>query len=194
MGVVVQMGDEPIDALFAAQYSCFRFPFPTVAEQIGREPAVRCQQALNVRIHKFWWWHGFTGGGSCSIPLLRWRRFKWRLYGTAMGGNGDIVVATVAFLPPTFVRVFSVHNVDGATVQTFPLFSAGLGGSMECQALRAVKGKIALLADDGRLLEHVVVRAWCGLVPVAGPASSAFAGMVSRVVLVETAITFMAPI
>ena len=65
---------------------------------------------------------------------------------------------------------------------------------MERQALGAVKGQVTLIADDGGLLEHVVVRAWSGLIPVAGSASSAFARVVSSVVVVETAITFMAPI
>ena len=111
-----------------------------------------------------------------------------------MGRNGDIVVATVTLLPPTTVRMFSVHDVDGATVQTFPLFSAGLGSEMECQALGAVKGKITLLADGVRFLEFIIVRTWSGMVSIAGPASSPLAGMVSRVVVVVTAITFRAPI
>ena len=124
MGVVIQMGQEEVDAVFAAQHSDIGLPFPTVAEQIGRESAVGCQQALNVRINKFWRWHGFAGGGSCSIPLLRWRRFKGRLDKTFMGRNGDIVVAGITFLPPTAMRVFSVHDVDSAAVQTFFRFAA----------------------------------------------------------------------
>ena len=65
---------------------------------------------------------------------------------------------------------------------------------MECQALGAVKGQMALVADDGSLAELIVVRAWCGLVPVAGPASSAFARMVGRIVRVVAAVALGAPI
>ena len=122
--MVIQMGQEEVDAVFAAQHSDIRFPLPTVAKQIGREPAVRCQQALNVRIHKFWRRHGFAGGGSCNIPLLRRRRFKGWLNKTFMGCNGDVIVAAVTFLPPTSVRVFSINHVDGATVQAFLPFPA----------------------------------------------------------------------
>ena len=118
------MGNEKVDAVFSTQYSDVGFPLPTVAEQIGREAAVRCQQTFNVRIHKFWRWHGFAGGGSCSIPLLRRRRFKGRLNGAAMGRNGDVIVAGITFLPPTSVRVFAVDDVNSAAVQTFFLFAA----------------------------------------------------------------------
>ena len=65
---------------------------------------------------------------------------------------------------------------------------------MERQALRAVKGQIALVADDGGLLVHVVVWTRIRLVPVAGPASSAFAGVVGRVVLIIATVAFVAPI
>ena len=65
---------------------------------------------------------------------------------------------------------------------------------MECQTLGAVKGKITLLADGVRFLEFIIVRAWCWLIPIAGPASGPLAGVVRCVVVVETAIAFMAPI
>ena len=103
-------------------------------------------------------------------------------------------MAGITFLPPTTVRVFSVHDVNGATVQAFSLFAARLAGSMECQALGSVKGKIALLTDDGRLLVHVVVRAWSGLVPVASPASGPLAGVIGRIIRVVATVTLMAPI
>ena len=111
-----------------------------------------------------------------------------------MSRNGDIVVAAVTFLPPASVRVFSVHDVDGATVQTFSLFAARLGGSMERQALRAVKGQIALLADDGGFVVHVVVRAWCGLVTVTRTTGGPFARVVGSIVVVITTVALMAPI
>ena len=111
-----------------------------------------------------------------------------------MGRNGDVIVAGITFLPPTSVRVFSVDDVNSATVQTFFLFSTRLGGSMERQALGAVKGQMALVADDGGLLVHVVVRTWVGLVSVARPASSTFAGVVSGIIMVIATVTFMAPI
>ena len=65
---------------------------------------------------------------------------------------------------------------------------------MECQALGSIKGKIALLAEDGRLLEHVVVRTRVGLVPVAGPASGPLARMVGGIIGVVATITFVTPI
>ena len=42
MGVVIQMGEEPIDAIVSAQDSDVGLPFPAIAKQIGREAAVRC--------------------------------------------------------------------------------------------------------------------------------------------------------
>ena len=111
-----------------------------------------------------------------------------------MGGNGDVIVTGITFLPPTSVRVFSVDDVDGATVQTFFLFSTRLAGPMERQALGTVKGQVTLVADDGRLLEHVVVWAWIGLVSVAGPASSAFARVVGCILVLETTVALVAPI
>ena len=65
---------------------------------------------------------------------------------------------------------------------------------MERQALGAVKGQVTLIADDGRLLVHVVVRARSGLVPVTGPASSAFARVVRCIILIVTAVALVAPI
>ena len=65
---------------------------------------------------------------------------------------------------------------------------------MERQALGAVKGQVTLLADDGRLLVHVVVWTWCWLVSVAGPASSAFARVVGCIIRIVATVTFMAPI
>ena len=65
---------------------------------------------------------------------------------------------------------------------------------MESQALRAIKWKIALVANGGGLLELIVVRAWSGLVSIAGPASSAFAGMVGCIVCVVTTVALVAPI
>ena len=53
---------------------------------------------------------------------------------------------------------------------------------------------MALLADDGGLLELVVVWTRVGLVSIAGPASSTFAGVVGRVVVVITAVALVAPI
>ena len=188
------MGNEKVDAFVSTQHGNVGLPFPTVAEQIGREPAVRCQQALNVRVNKFWWWHGFTGGGSCSIPLLRRRRFKGWLDKTFMGRNGDVIVATVALLPPTSVRVFSINHVHGTTVQTFFCFSTRLAGSMERQALGAVKGQVALVADDGGLLVHVVVWAWSGLVSIAGSASGTLARVVGCIIVVIATVTLVAPI
>ena len=83
-----------------------------------------------------------------------------------MGGDWDVIMAGITLLPPTTVRVFSVHDVNGATVQAFLLFAAGLGPKMECQALGAVKGQMALVADGDRFLEFIIVRTWSGLVPV----------------------------
>ena len=111
-----------------------------------------------------------------------------------MGRNGDIVVAGITFLPPTTMRMFSVHDEDGTTVQAFLLFAAGLGPKMETQTIGTIKGQVALVADGVRFLEFIIVRTWSGLVSIAGPASSPLAGMVSRIVLVITAITFRAPI
>ena len=116
------------------------------------------------------------------------------MYGAFMGCNGDIVVAGITFLPPTTVRVFSVHDVNGATVQAFSLFAARLAGSMECQALRAVKGQIALVADDGGFAVHVVVRTGCWLVSVAGPASGPLTGVVGSIIMVITTVALVAPI
>ena len=65
-----------------------------------------------------------------------------------MGCNADVVVAGITFLPPTSVLVFTVEDVNGATVQAFPFFSACLAGSMECQALGAVKGEVATMRTD----------------------------------------------
>ena len=36
--------------------------------------------------------------------------------GAAMCSNGDVIVTGITFLPPTTVRVFSIYDVDGATV------------------------------------------------------------------------------
>ena len=65
---------------------------------------------------------------------------------------------------------------------------------MECQALRTIKWKMAPVADDGGLLVHVVVWTRIGLVSIAGPASSAFAGVVGCIILIIATVTFMAPI
>ena len=65
---------------------------------------------------------------------------------------------------------------------------------MECQALRTIKWKIAFIADDGGLLVHVVVRTWCWLVPVAGPASGPLARVVCRIIVVIATVTLVAPI
>ena len=65
---------------------------------------------------------------------------------------------------------------------------------MERQALGPVKGQMALLADGRGLLEHVVIRTRCGLVPVAGPASGPLAGVVRCIIGVVATITFRAPI
>ena len=111
-----------------------------------------------------------------------------------MGRNRDVIVTGITFLPPTSVRVFSVNNVDGAAVLTFFLFSAGLGGSMERQALRTVKWKMALVADGGGLLEHVVVWTRIGLVPVARAAGSALAGVVCSIILIIATVALVAPI
>ena len=111
-----------------------------------------------------------------------------------MCGNRDVIMTGITFLPPTTMRVFTVYDVDGATVRTFPLFSASLGPEMERQALRAVKREIALLADGGGLLEFVVVWAWIWLVSIAGPASSPLTGVVGRIIGVVTTVTLRAPI
>ena len=65
---------------------------------------------------------------------------------------------------------------------------------MKCQALGAVKGQVTLLADDGRLLEHVVIRTRIRLVSVAGPASSAFARVVGCIIMVIATVALVAPI
>ena len=65
---------------------------------------------------------------------------------------------------------------------------------MECQALGAVKGQVTMLAEDGGLLEHVVVRTGCWLIPVARAASGAFAGVIGGIVRIITTVTFVAPI
>ena len=64
---------------------------------------------------------------------------------------------------------------------------------MKRQALRAIKWKIALLADGGGLLELVVVWTRVGLISIAGPASSTFAGVVRCIIGVVTTVTFRAP-
>ena len=65
---------------------------------------------------------------------------------------------------------------------------------MERQALGAVKGKMALLADDSGLLEHVVIWTGCWLIPIAGPASGPLARVVRCIIMVIATVTFMAPI
>ena len=50
------------------------------------------------------------------------------------------------------------------------------------------------MADDGGFAEHVVVRAWRWLVPVAGPASGPFARVVRCIVGVVTTVALVAPI
>ena len=53
---------------------------------------------------------------------------------------------------------------------------------------------MTLVAEDGGLLEHVVIRAWCWLIPIAGPASGPLAGMIGRIIRVVATVTLMAPI
>ena len=65
---------------------------------------------------------------------------------------------------------------------------------MERQTLGTIKGKMALVAEDGGLLVHVVIRTGCGLVSVAGPASGPLAWMVSSIIIVIAAIALVAPI
>ena len=65
---------------------------------------------------------------------------------------------------------------------------------MKLETVGSIKGKITLLADDGRLLVHVVVWTWSGLVPIAGPASGPLAGMIGSIIRVVATVTLMAPI
>ena len=114
--------------------------------------------------------------------------------GTAMCGNGDVKMTGITFLPTTAVWVFAVYDVDGAAVQTFPLFPASLGSEMKCQAMGTVKREIALVADGGGLRHSIVVWTWCWLIPIARATSCPFARVVGRIVMVIAAVALVAPI
>ena len=65
---------------------------------------------------------------------------------------------------------------------------------MKRQALGAVKRQVALMADGGRFLLVIVVRARIGLIAITRSAGSPLAWVLSRIVVLEAAVALVTPI
>ena len=112
--MVIQMSNEPVHAIFATEHGDVFLPLASVADEIGNKATLIRQKTLNIGVDELGGRNRLPCRFALRVSLLKgWWLEGW-LDGALVGGNGHVKMTTVALLPATAMRVFSVHTVHGS--------------------------------------------------------------------------------